>query len=102
MTTSEHIENATCDATLTRQRRDAYNGGAMASLHIYREDLNKSYTGYLRLTGKLVVSWTVNGGRGWGKTYRAKFDSEAAAIAFADTKWPVMLAWIEKAEQKAA
>jgi len=71
--------------SVTRERRHAAgaNGGAI-ELTIARDG-----TGHM-------VSWTVNRGDGWSKPWACRRATEAEARAFADEKWPSLVAWLEK------
>ena len=102
MTTTQHIVNADGPNASMRQRRYVDGVGKFACLDIYKEDLTTGYTGRSRFTGKVVVRWNVNAGRGWCKGWQAKFKSEAEAMAFADAKWATVVAWTEKQASEAA
>ncbi len=79
------IEPATSPAQYTREKRYAsgVNGGAI-DLRVYRD------------RGTVKVSWNVNRGNGWrAKGWKATRATEAEAMAFANEKWPTLIAWLE-------
>ncbi len=82
------IRPAASPNAYTRETRYASKTGdegiAAIDLKIYRDG------------GAVKVSWSVNRGAGWGKRWTTARASEAHAVAFADEKWPTLLAWIEK------
>ena len=102
MTTTQHIVNADGPNASMRQRRYVDGAGKFGCLDIFFENLTTGYTGRGRFTGKVVVRWNVNAGRGWRKGWQAKFKSEAEAMAFADSKWATVVAWAEKQAIEAA
>lgn len=74
------------EASYRRQLRHASRDSGSVQLEVYR-------------TGKRVeVNWNANRGRGWMQGWKKSFATEAAALAFADTKWPSLVLWLETAE----
>lgn len=94
-TTQAGIEVTT--RTVGGELRSRYynRGGLSAHLHVTRDtkgpDHNKRYT------GRVFVSWSANRGNGWGRLYQAKFNSIAAALAFAEVKGGHIEEWFTKA-----
>jgi hypothetical protein len=84
-TAAVHIEKLE-PQFLTRERRHASGAeGGSVGLSIYRDG------------SKFKVSWNINRGNGWrSKPWIATRATEAEATAFADEKWPTLVAWLEK------
>jgi len=91
------IQSADSDACVTRERRYASGseGGAI-DLTVARK--TRGTWGAATSGSGYEVRWAVNRGRGWGKAYVATRATEAEALAFANEKWPVLVAWLERLE----
>lgn len=79
------IQGAISARSYRREQRyatkDGADGAAKLDLRIETEDFITFY-----------VVWQANPGRGWGKRHRqGGFRTEAAARAFADSKWTICL-----------
>lgn len=88
---TELAESATQFTRLRRYGRGEHGGAINLEVARSAED-----------RGKVIVCWNVNRGNGWrAKGWRASYSgagAEAGALAFAEEKWPVLVAWLEKLE----
>ncbi len=87
-TVTQSIDPAFSDNAVTRERRYASRAdGAATQLEVVRES-----------GGNFRVYWSVRR-RAWrARGWKATRPSEAAAMAFANEKWPALVAWLEALE----